>query len=81
MAPANRKRIFFRHYYLTSCCFRKKSKSTDEISPDDKYSMLVKKGREVINKDLSIEKLIKTLRDIKIFMKKKLLDEETKFEI
>jgi hypothetical protein len=35
----------------------------------------------MINKELNIVKLMKNMRDMKILMKSKLLDQETKFEI
>mmetsp|Transcript_3000 Transcript_3000/g.4638 ORF Transcript_3000/g.4638 Transcript_3000/m.4638 type:complete len:112 (+) Transcript_3000:1418-1753(+) len=44
-------------------------------------SLLFKKGKKLLHEDLSIEKLIKTLRDIKIFMKKHWLDDRRRFEI
>lgn len=42
---------------------------------------LKQRGAEKINKELNILKIIKSLRDMKILMKSKMLDKETKFEI
>lgn len=42
---------------------------------------LKKRGSGLVNKELNILKIIKNLRDMKILMKSKLLDKETKFEI
>jgi len=42
---------------------------------------LKKRGASQINKELNILKIIKSLRDMKILMKSKMLDRETKFEI
>jgi hypothetical protein len=42
---------------------------------------LIKKGKERIENDLSLEDIVKTLRDIKIVIKNNILDEELKFQI
>lgn len=42
---------------------------------------LKQRGSQKINKELNVLKIIKSLRDMKILMKSKMLDKETKFEI
>lgn len=42
---------------------------------------LKKRGSQQISKELNVLKIIKSLRDLKILIKSKMLDTETKFEI
>ena len=42
---------------------------------------LYKKGSERIEQELSFEKMIKSIRDMKILIKKEILNEDLKFQI
>ena len=42
---------------------------------------MIKKGKERLSNDLSIEKIIKHLRDIKLIVKTQIMDEKLKFKI
>eukprot|EP00356_Strombidium_inclinatum_P016887 CAMPEP_0170510440 /NCGR_PEP_ID=MMETSP0208-20121228/65770_1 /TAXON_ID=197538 /ORGANISM="Strombidium inclinatum, Strain S3" /LENGTH=261 /DNA_ID=CAMNT_0010793905 /DNA_START=940 /DNA_END=1725 /DNA_ORIENTATION=+ len=77
----SRNRVLLSHYFLTSWCFKKNKNPGLSVSKNERYDMLYKKGKKLLNEDLSIEKLIKSLRDIKIFMKKHWLDDRRRFEI
>jgi hypothetical protein len=48
---------------------------------DKKLQKLLEKGKERIQKDLNIEQIVKSLRDIKIFVRNNCMDEKHKFQI
>ena len=42
---------------------------------------MLEKGKDQIDKEMSIERLVKHVRDMKIMAKSKIFDEETRYQI
>ena len=63
--------------YTFGCLFCKCTRN----KTDNQLLKLIEIGKERLENDLSIEKIIKRVRDMKILLKEKFLDEQTKFEI
>ena len=58
--------------FCSKCCFPKR----------DKLQTLYSEGEDKINRELDIVKILKTLRDIKIFLKSTTMnDKDTKFSV
>lgn len=69
----------FKIFCMNACpCFRKGMLKDDSNYRLDK---LYKLGTKRLDEDLSIERIVKGLRDVKILVKQQFLDEKLKFEI
>ena len=68
----------FKTFLMSKCaCFRK---SLSKKDPDNaRLHRLYQVGQERLNEDLSIERIIKSLRDMRILIKNKFLDDDLKF--
>ena len=67
-------RVFFRNNF--PCLYRK-----DEEGTLKHLHTLFQKGEQQIEKDFSIEKIIKNLRDLKIAVKSEMLTDELKLKV